>query len=281
MERPADEMNPEQASSTDPTVEELKAEISQTQGELQQTLAEIQERLSPSHIAEQARNSVRDATIGRVAHMADRAGETAGRMAEQTRNATRSLPQPLRENPLPVAMIGLGVAWLIARTRAQRRDAEWRINEWSDAPGYGGEAAHGPESAYGGYPGAGSVGVGAAAGGEYGDAGWSASGAAATRRIGDAARRSAGTVSRTAAHTRQRLSRTLDDNPMMLGAVALAAGALIGTMLPGTQIEDSYLGETRDNVLDSARDMAHSAVEQISSTGEQGQGRGAEAGPNR
>ena len=51
---------------------------------------------------------------------------------------------------------------------------------------------------------------------------------------------------------------------MVLGAVALAAGALIGTLMPGTDVEDSYMGETRDTVVDSAREMAEDNVEKLS-----------------
>ena len=51
---------------------------------------------------------------------------------------------------------------------------------------------------------------------------------------------------------------------MVLGAVALAAGALIGTMLPGTEVEDAYLGETRDSLVDSAREIAEDKVQELS-----------------
>jgi len=50
----------------------------------------------------------------------------------------------------------------------------------------------------------------------------------------------------------------------LLGAVALAAGALIGTMLPGTEVEDAYLGETRDSLVDSAREIAEDKVQELS-----------------
>src|SRR4029450_4617157 len=88
-----------EAVAPEPTVDELKAEISETQGQLQQTLTEIQERLSPAHLAEQAKNPVRDATVGRVTDMAEQIGQTASRMVEQTRRAAEGLPRPIRNNP--------------------------------------------------------------------------------------------------------------------------------------------------------------------------------------
>jgi len=60
------------------------------------------------------------------------------------------------------------------------------------------------------------------------------------------------------------LGRTMQSNPMVLGAVALAAGALIGTLLPSTDVEDTYMGETRDTLVDSARDIAEDKVQELS-----------------
>ena len=64
--------------------------------------------------------------------------------------------------------------------------------------------------------------------------------------------------------TQNRLGQTMRDNPMAVGAVALAAGALIGTLMPRTEVEDTYLGETRDTVVDSAREIAEDKVQELS-----------------
>ena len=64
--------------------------------------------------------------------------------------------------------------------------------------------------------------------------------------------------------TQNRLSRTMRDNPLALGAVAVIAGAVIGSMLPRSAVEDSYLGETRDDLVDSAKEIAHEKVQKLS-----------------
>ena len=115
-------------TAPEPTVNELKAEISQTQGQLHQTLSEIQERLSPAHIAEQAKNTVRDATVGKVTDMAEQAGQTASRMIEQTRRAAAGLPRPVRNNPWPLALIGVGVAWFLMNSARDDAD-DWRRDD--------------------------------------------------------------------------------------------------------------------------------------------------------
>jgi hypothetical protein len=57
----------------------------------------------------------------------------------------------------------------------------------------------------------------------------------------------------------------LHDNPMALGIAALAAGAVVGAALPRTHVENEYMGETRDQLLESARTMATDSVESAKS----------------
>jgi hypothetical protein len=45
------------------------------------------------------------------------------------------------------------------------------------------------------------------------------------------------------------------------GRLSLAAGAVVGAALPRTRMENQYMGETRDQLLDNARSMAHDSVE--------------------
>ena len=229
---------------------ELKAEIAQTQGQLHQTLSEIQERLSPAHIAEQAKNTVRDATVGKVTDMAEQAGQTASRMLEQTRRAAAGLPRPVRNNPWPLALIGVGVAWFLMNSARDEADDWRRDDEMGDE--FGGN--YGRQHEYSEYS-------------EYrGRALKPASATAAdvTARVGDMASdvgRRARSLGRT---TQNRLGQTMRDNPMAVGAVALAAGALIGTLMPRTEVEDTYMGETRDTVVDSAREIAEDKVQELS-----------------
>jgi uncharacterized protein DUF3618 len=254
MERTDDRLTPTSASAADSaaggadpesSVPEIKAEIEQTRVEMQQTIAEIQDRLSPSRLAEQAKSSVREATIGRVSNMAQRAGRTASEVATHTRT-----------NPLPFILIGAGVAWLIAGSRSQR-------DRWNDDWHDGDETIddeYGSRSFDDDY--------------ESGRSGMRQVRAKVSdmaSNVGDMASNvgeMASNVGRKARDlgraTQSRVSQTMDDNPLTLGVVALAAGAVIGMMLPRTEVEDSYLGETRDSVLESAREMAQDKVQQLS-----------------
>jgi hypothetical protein len=236
MERP-DELK------TNPEVQQLKAEISDTQAELQQTVAEIQDRLSPDNLKHQAADSVRDAahnvreaTIGRVQHMVR------------------------GQNPIPYALIGIGAAWLLASNRSSRRwngrdyteyDASWDTStsytssEDEFASPYAG-AAFADESGRSG-------GLGRAT-------------SDARRRAADASRQAAERARRAASRARSRFDMMLHDNPMALGIAALAAGALVGAALPRTEVENEYMGETRDHLIDNARTMATEGVESVKQT---------------
>jgi len=89
----------------DQEMEALKAEIHQTRVAMGETIAALQERLDPTRLKDQATESVREATIGRVEKMARNVGDRAG-------DAGRSVVDVVRENPLPLAMIGVGAGWL-------------------------------------------------------------------------------------------------------------------------------------------------------------------------
>lgn len=224
MDRAGDEVTaPEQG------IAEIKADISETQGELQRTIAAIEERLSPSHLAEQARDTVREATIGKVKDMTQRAGDSAARLAEQTRNA---VPTWVRQNPIPLALIGVGAVWLLARGDSSHsgRSAGWNQNRWNDESDEYGSTFHDRDSTS-----RGSMGV--SGGGEG--------------------------LRRTAADAQHQLARTMNQNPLALGVAALVAGALVGAMIPTTKTENQYLGEARDSVVDKARDMAEHTAERV------------------
>jgi hypothetical protein len=62
---------------------------------------------------------------------------------------------------------------------------------------------------------------------------------------------------------------TLEENPLALGAVALAIGAAIGLAIPRTERENKMFGEYREQLFDTAREYAHDAVGQLHTIGEQ------------
>lgn len=100
-------------SSDDPDL--IRRQIEHTRTQLGVTIQEIGERLSPENLLEQAKSSAREATVGRIKDMKNE----ANRKVEGVGN---NLSQTIRDNPLPVAVIGLGLGWLLLSER-NKRDA--------------------------------------------------------------------------------------------------------------------------------------------------------------
>src|SRR5215204_5094711 len=106
--------------------EQLRADIEDTRAEMSQTINEIQERLSPEHLMGQVKETVREATVGKVERVMDKVGgtisggtepalEVAGRAGTVIKEAGTSVGNSVWRNPIPVALIGLGIGMLAMR----------------------------------------------------------------------------------------------------------------------------------------------------------------------
>jgi ElaB/YqjD/DUF883 family membrane-anchored ribosome-binding protein len=61
----------------------------------------------------------------------------------------------------------------------------------------------------------------------------------------------------------QRFNRAMDENPLAVGLVALAAGTAIGLAIPQTRKENEWMGETRDQLVDTAQQAVRDATDQV------------------
>src|SRR5688572_32709939 len=104
----------ERDDSDDDETDRIKADIEETRAELGQTLNEIQERLSPEHLMGQVKETVREATIGKVERVMDKVNEKIsnvaepaiemiGRAGEKLKESGSSLTNTVRQNPIPFA----------------------------------------------------------------------------------------------------------------------------------------------------------------------------------
>lgn len=56
--------------------------------------------------------------------------------------------------------------------------------------------------------------------------------------------------------TQERTRELVDENPLMVGALAIAAGVGVGLLLPATRSENQLIGQTRDRLFDEAQRTA-------------------------
>jgi hypothetical protein len=84
-------------------------------------------------------------------------------------------------------------------------------------------------------------------------------GSAAQTAVNDASDRAVGAVvggSRSAGASGSKLATALLDSPVLMGALSLAAGAIIGALLPQSDKEETALGEVAEKVRRTATDLA-------------------------
>jgi len=117
----------EKAAETDDT-REIREQIERTREDMGRTIDELQERLSPQHVMQQAKDSVHEATVGRVKEMVSSAGETArdtaADVAERAQDTASMIADEVRSHPVTTALLGAGIVWLISGTSMfQRRSS--------------------------------------------------------------------------------------------------------------------------------------------------------------
>jgi len=270
---------------TDAQTEQLVSEIDTTRAQMSDTVAAIGYKLDPQNVVHQATETVREATIGRVEHMASNTGE----VIQQTGGG---IVETVRSNPIPAAITAFGL-WMLWRNRQQASNGnrDWAYGRYSgpsSRPDLYGRGTYGYSDG-GQWQGSSSGGPGVAdraretVSGAADTVGTTVSGAAST--VGDTVSGAADTVGQTVsgaattvADTAQQVpqqvgqvaqragsefERMLNENPLAIGAVALAAGAVAGLVLPSTQVERRYVGEARDKVVEQAESAAHQALDKV------------------
>jgi len=89
----------------------------------------------------------------------------------------------------------------------------------------------------------------------------------ARERVGEKAQHAADSMRHGADRAREGFQHMLDDNPMALGAIGIAVGALLGGLLPPTRKEDELMGRTRDRMADRTRETLREARHELEDAG--------------
>ena len=216
-------------AARDSRTREIRAEIEQTREDLSETVNAIQDRLQPSTLASNAVDSVKDAARERFHDLADT--ETV---------------QYVRANPMPTAMIGIGLAglaWLaFGRETHDTRPGDWDgRRDWRVRSGYEFERDRQLP-------------------GDRMDYELPARPRGAVR---EESRHLVEQTRQTARRAQNTLRRTWDENPFLIGAAAAVVGALVAASVPATESENRLMGETRDNLVEGVQQAVKDKVQAV------------------
>lgn len=240
----------------------LREEIEATREDMSETVNAIQDRLRPGTIASNAADSLRDAA------------------ADTTRDIVESEPvQYVRANPVPTAMVGIGLAglaWLAFGGRDADEHRRGRSRARLGGPYYDdvGARASGRSDygAYGSYGRESDEGLTARVADLAGDARERAGEMAgdARERAGEIAndvrRRAEGATRQArqqASRARSSLQRAWNENPLIVGAASAVLGALAGLAVPETEAENQWMGERRDQMIEGVQEAVREKVDEV------------------
>lgn len=252
----------------EPNSKDVQQDVHEARLRVDQTLSEIEEHFAPGQLFERAMDYMRQHSEG---------------IGQFGRNMGRTM----RDHPVPVLLVGAGLAALAVTAMrgrrhgdyyerggyymrddwgdsSQRLEGEWADSEWPASDEYSSEEfARGDDEAtylYGADRGHGQQGRGAAL---------KEQASAAMDKARDAGRRAEERFRSARREMRsgyERAGRAMHDSyehqPLIYGALAALAGLGLAAMLPPTRREDEVMGSVRDNLRDQATDT----VKQVAAT---------------
>ena len=277
-------------TSTNPAV--IADDIRETRAEMDETIDALSAKLDPSHLIDQAKDAITSS-----------AKDAGSSMVESFKDS--SFLDTIKDNPIPAAAVGLSVAWFLSKmgeSETDRYRAE-RYRVTGDpyyAPrrrtGYGtsrfdvyDQDRYYSERRYAGMTGdQHDESLADKASDALDTAKDKASDAVDTVKdkashladsardalsgSGDAARdrahRAGQQIGRYERRAESWLDRQMTANPLAIGAVALAAGALVGLSVPETDVEHRAFGDEADSVKRQLADTASNKADQLKSAAE-------------
>lgn len=278
------------SDDTSAETDKIRTNIVETRSQMSETIDAIQEKLSFSNISEQvkdevsehinsalqtAKDSVYEATIGKVGNVMNYVNKGMNEVADT------SAVRTARRNPLAIGLIGLGLGLLYMNSGEQR--SQYRYKRSRSNYGYDREenydrrefSSRSDQSAF-----ANAQSRVSDAAGKVGETVSDTAG-----KVGETVSNAAGAVSDTvsdvagkaykqvgnfgsqvrdvAGSAQDQYEYYMDENPLAVGAVALALGAAVGMSIPSTRFEGELMGETRDNLMQKAQDTARGTIDKV------------------
>jgi hypothetical protein len=275
---------PDNDDAVDPEIEAQRQRIERTRAQMGSTINAIEERLSPSRLAQEAKTAVKDATVGTAQQVASDISGSASEVGG-------SIVDTIRANPIPAALAGVGIGWLIMSMRnngnneqAQPNSQRYSYHGHNMYPTHraGNPEQGGLSSVVGSAQDmAGSVAqtaqntAGQVAGSVQDTAGQVAgevqdTASQVTGTLGAAAGTAADSlnqVTNQAQYGIQRaesqMERWMRERPLAVTAGAFAVGLAVGLAIPETPIEDQWMGEYRQDLTQQAQQVVQETAPKV------------------
>lgn len=235
---------PSGGSPRDPSA--LEQEASAIRADMDRTLDALERRFSPGQIMDRS----------------------LGYLREHGPELTHKVGDTVKQNPVPVLMTAAGIAWLITSSLGPKRQQSSYATASDQENQPDSEYSSGAESSSEDL--SGKLHGRMAATRERVAATRERVRASAADKVSHARQAAADKAShamesaRARSQTVQRRVRSMaDEQPLVLGALAVAIGALIGAALPSTQYEDEKLGQVRDRALAKAKEAGERQYENV------------------
>jgi hypothetical protein len=228
--------------------EQIQRDIERTRAEMGDTLDTIRQKLSPGQLLDEAIDYLKGSGFSQF---------------------SSNLGETVKQNPIPVSLIGIGIAWLAtAGSRDSHTSSTWtatghtynKVGEVaSSATAKAGQVVQGARTRV------------AEASGRMGEMAHNAQEriGEARDRIGEVAHSARHQVGEAADRLRYQTVRAKDtynylrtEQPLILGVLGFALGAALGVGLPPTRQEDELMGETRDEYVHRAKVAGEEYLEQ-------------------
>jgi ElaB/YqjD/DUF883 family membrane-anchored ribosome-binding protein len=211
----------------------LEREIDQTRAQMDQTISALGRKFSPGQLLDEALGMVR---------------EHGGEFAANLNNT-------VKRNPVPVILSTVGIAWMMISNNRSNRSVAYS-NDYEHAYDYDRtDDDHTVDE----------PGMLAGAGQRIKDTTeatrhkLASSKEALTSRVS----KTAGSAQAQARRAREGFDNLLEDQPLILGALGVALGAVIGAMLPATEQEDRLFGPLRDKTMSEVKQRGQESYNQV------------------
>lgn len=130
-------------AANEPDLSTQREQIERTRADMSEKLNAIQSKLSPENLTSQAKEAVRDATIGKAQHamedVSNSVGSAVSGVGDTASDWGGSIVDVIRENPIPAALTGVGIGWLVMsfRNRSTTSSYSGRTSGYTGRQNYG------------------------------------------------------------------------------------------------------------------------------------------------